>query len=320
MEDLNLPGGIPVDTEYGGFEVLEEEDVADSAYSQASSIHNFRVEHGRRYHEYKEGHPFPYDEVSKENEASLHHVILLLLGDRYFLSPIDESRLRCIADVGTGSGFWAEGVAQRYPNAEVIGFDTIHHPLSVEPNCSFIVQDVTDDWVLDNPDMLFDLVHIRNLFVGVKDWKPVYQQCFEKMRSGGWIEQYEIEINAKTDDPNEPADSSMIMKLRHTAEDMARTTGRDFHISMKMKHLIEEAGFVDVQEQKVKLPLGPWASDPKLKDIGRFFERFYKTGLQGWLMHICTRFLGKKPEEVNAWCAQAFQEINSRQHRYYFLL
>ncbi|OCT50058.1 putative SAM dependent methyltransferase [Cladophialophora carrionii] len=319
MEDLNLPGGIPVDSEYGGFEVLEDEDVADSAYSQASSIHNFRVEHGRRYHEYKEGHPFPYDEVSKENEASLHHLILLLLGDRYFLSPIDESRLRCIADVGTGSGFWAEGVAQRYPDAEVIGFDTIHHPLSIEPNCSFIIQDVTDDWVLNHPDMLFDLVHIRNLFVGVKDWKPVYQQCFEKMRSGGWIEQYEMEIDARTDDPDEPTDTE-IVKLSRIAEDMAKATGRDFKISTKMKHLIEEAGFVDVQEQKVKMPLGPWASDPKLKDIGRFFERFYKTGLQGWLMHICTRFLGKKPEEVNSWCAKAFQEINSRQYRYYFPL
>jgi hypothetical protein len=111
------------------------------------------------------------------------------------------------------------------------------------------------------------------------------------MRSGGWIEQYEIEIDATTDEENEPPDTE-IRKLSDIAEDMARASGRDFKISYKMKHLIEEAGFVDVQEQKVNLPLGPWASDPKLKDIGRFFERFYKTGLQGWLMHICTRFLG----------------------------
>ena len=110
------------------------------------------------------------------------------------------------------------------------------------------------------------------------------------MKSGGWIEQYEIEIDVDVDDNSEQP-GSMIRKLNDLTDEMARASGRDFKISNKMKQLIEEAGFVDVQEQKVKLPLGPWASDPRLKDIGRFFERFYKTGLQGWLMQICTRLM-----------------------------
>lgn len=112
------------------------------------------------------------------------------------------------------------------------------------------------------------------------------------MNSGGWIEQYEIEIDAMTLESELPPEDSEIRRISDLKADMGRAIGRDFQISYKMKELIEAAGFVDVQEQKVKLPLGPWASDAKLKDIGRFFERFYKTGLQGWLMHICTRFLG----------------------------
>jgi SAM-dependent methyltransferase len=178
MEDLNVPP-ISVDEEYGqGFEFLEEE-VADSAYSQASSIHNFRMENGRRYHEYKEGHPFPYDEVSRDNEASFHELLYVLLDRRYFLSPITESALHCVADVGTGEGLWAEAVAERYPNAQVVGLDTIPHQRPIEPNCSFIEQNVTEEWLLDNPRMKFDLIYIRNLFVGVTDWEPVYAQCFE---------------------------------------------------------------------------------------------------------------------------------------------
>ena len=179
MEDLNLPGGIPVDPDYGESSEYPEDDVADSAYSQASSIHNFRVEHGRRYHEYKEGHPFPYDEITRKNEVCFHELIYLLLDHRYFLAPLDESNLRHVADVGTGDGFWAEAVAQRYPDTEVVGIDTIFHGRSIEPNCSYLVQDVTEEWVLDQPSMLFDLIHIRNLFVGVTDWQPVYAQCFE---------------------------------------------------------------------------------------------------------------------------------------------
>ena len=180
MEDLNLPNSISIDEGYGGFEFQEDEDeTADSAYSVASSVYNFRVENGRRYHDYKDGHPFPYDEVSNDNEASMHCMVLLLLDNRYFLSPVDEATLRCVADVGTGQGLWAEGFAEKYPDTQVVGLDTIQHERSVYPNCSFILQDATEDWVLDSPSMKFDLIHIRNLFVGVRDWESLYEQCFE---------------------------------------------------------------------------------------------------------------------------------------------
>lgn len=111
------------------------------------------------------------------------------------------------------------------------------------------------------------------------------------MNSGGWIEQLEVEIDVmaddETDDPN-----SYIKSLAAYTLDMSRAAGRDFQVSTGMKKMIEEAGFVDVHEQRLKLPLGPWSTDPKMKDVGRFYERFYKTGLQGWLLHICTRSMG----------------------------
>ncbi len=179
MQNLNVPGGIPVDSDYGESSQFLEDDVADSAYSQASSIHNWRVEHGRRYWEYRDGHPFPYDDMTKQNEASLHELIYLLLDHKYFMSPMDESSLQHVADVGTGEGFWAEAVAERYPDIEVTGIDKMVRDRSVVPNCSWLQQDVTEEWILDQPATKFDLIHIRSLFVGVKDWQPVYAQCFE---------------------------------------------------------------------------------------------------------------------------------------------
>ena len=65
------------------------------------------------------------------------------------------------------------------------------------------------------------------------------------MKSGGWIEQYEIEIDARTDDDSE-VPGSEIRKLIEVKDDMARATERDFQISSKMRQLIEDAGFVDV--------------------------------------------------------------------------
>lgn len=111
------------------------------------------------------------------------------------------------------------------------------------------------------------------------------------MNSGAWIEQMEVEIEALTDD-EEILPNSQIRSLCDFTREMSAAAGRDFQISSAMKRKIEEAGFVDVQEQRLKLPLGPWPTDPKLKDVGRFYERFYKTGLQGWLLQICTRTMG----------------------------
>jgi SAM-dependent methyltransferase len=179
MDNLYIPNTIPVDESYGRVQFgLDDEVDSASIYSVTSSAYNFRMEHGRRYHDYKAGHPFPYDAVSEENEILMHHMMLLLLDNKDYLSPIPESSLRCVADVGSGLGLWAEGVAERYPDAKVVGIDTTPHERSINPNCSYIMSDATEEWVLDDPSMKFDLVHIRSLF-GVKDWPELYTQCFE---------------------------------------------------------------------------------------------------------------------------------------------
>ena len=180
MENLNIPSTIPVDESYGQHQFeLDDEDDSTSAYSIASSAYNFRLENGRRYHDYRDGHPFPHDEVSEENEIVMHHMMLVLLDNMYYLSPIPESSLRFVADVGTGLGLWAEGVAERYPNAHVVGIDTAPHERPTSPNCSYMIADATEEWILDDPFMKFNLVHIRSLFVGVRDWAGLYKQCFE---------------------------------------------------------------------------------------------------------------------------------------------
>jgi len=111
------------------------------------------------------------------------------------------------------------------------------------------------------------------------------------MRSGGWIEQLEVEIDCRADDDSNDSNNFIKSLARYSLE-MTRAAGRDFGISTGMKKMIEQAGFVDVQEHKLKLPLGPWSTDPKMKEVGKFFERYYKTGIQGWLLHVCTRTMG----------------------------
>lgn len=178
MDSLNIPNTIPVDESYGRVQFyLDEEDDSSSVYSMTSSAYSFRVEHGRRFRDYKAGHPFPYDEVSEENEIIMHHMMLLLFDNKYFVSPVPESSLRCVADIGSGLGLWTEGVAERYPDTEVVGIDLAPHERPTHPNCSYLLSDATEEWVLDAPKK-FDLIYIRTLF-GAKDWPALYTQCFK---------------------------------------------------------------------------------------------------------------------------------------------
>ena len=87
-----------------------------------------------------------------------------------------------------------------------------------------------------------------------------------------------------------------------------------------MTDMIRAAGFTDVKEAKYKLPLGPWSTDPKYREIGKFFELFYKTGLQGWLMRPLTEQYGMTWRQVNEECVKCFDEVNARRHHYYFTL
>ena len=111
------------------------------------------------------------------------------------------------------------------------------------------------------------------------------------MESGGYIEQTEVEIQPLCDDRS-GVSTSHIQQAADTAAKLSEAWGQEFNITRDMKRMIVEAGFEDVQEFRYKLPLGPWATDVKAREIGNRFEYYYKTGLQGWMMKPCTQALG----------------------------
>ena len=112
------------------------------------------------------------------------------------------------------------------------------------------------------------------------------------MISGGYLEHIELNIRPKSDDNTLPADSILYRWNNVVAEDWSKATGKDFFIANKMKEKIAAVGFVDVVEKIFKLPMGPWSSDNKYKQIGRLFQQYWRTGMEGWVMAIATRILG----------------------------
>ena len=156
-------------------------------------------------------------------------------------------------------------------------------------NVKFEVDDVCSPWVY--PENRFDFVHIRGLFGSIADWPTLYKEAFKHTRSGAYIEQVEWSVHNRSIDGG-LSPGATLARWSANAVQAGYLTGKTFEIAENMARLIREAGFVDVVEKRFKWPIGPWSSDPKMKEIGRWNLLNWEEGMEGWVMAAYTRVLG----------------------------
>jgi hypothetical protein len=61
---------------------------------------------------------------------------------------------------------------------------------------------------------------------------------------------------------------------------------------------VRDAGFVNVVHRRYRVPIGAWARDPVLKEVGTWNWRQVWNGLEGLSMRLYTGVLGWGEEEV----------------------
>lgn len=236
-----------------------------------------------------------------------------------------------VLDLGTGTGVWAIDVADKFPSADVIGIDLSPVGPGMRPdNVRFEVDDACSQWV--HPENHFDFIHIRGLFGSVADWPSLYEQAFSHMAPGGYIEQIEWSPHIRSLDGTLSSTSALRQWTDNIIEVGVRT-GKTWEIAENMGGLIREAGFVDVVEKRFKWPLGPWASDQRLKDIGRWNLLNWEEGMEGWALAPHTRVLKvcRVPqrsrsltdrskwsyEEVQEWLKEVRKALRNRKNHVY---
>lgn len=92
----------------------------------------------------------------------------------------------------------------------------------------------------------------------------------------------------------------------------AERAGRALNTHETMRRAIEKAGFVDMHEEKNKIPLGPWAKDKLLKEAGHLQYAHWNAALEGWAMWLLTHFGEPEPwtkEEVQVYLAKVRAEL-----------
>ena len=73
-----------------------------------------------------------------------------------------------------------------------------------------------------------------------------------------------------------------------------------------------QAGLVNVVEERYKMPLGPWARDLKMKEVGWWHLIEAYQGVEGWTMAPFTRVLGWSYNEVQVFLAKLREGFKNR--------
>ena len=306
-----------------------EDDLASvQSTSLASSVLNYQYENGRRYHAYRAGqYPLPNDETEQSRMDLLHHIWRKMLGgDLLRKKPKSPQRM---LDVGTGTGIWAIDAADEYPEAIITGMDLSPiQPSWVPPNCLFYVDDAESEWTYDP----FDLIHGRSLCGCIADWPKFYRQCFESLKPGGYLEMQEHDAWISTINKEPPlATQSWNVSLNEASA----IFGKVLNVAHSHVGWMQDAGFIEVEDETKKIPIGPWAKGQDMKELGHIhlvemlvnfrrvssvqvkFADSFQDAVEPYTLGLYTKILGKSLEETHAVIAAVRQEFATRKNYLY---
>lgn len=247
----------------------------------------------------------PNDDMENEREDMKHATVLKVCGQKLHFAPLEENQrdqMR-VLDIGTGTGIWCLDMADKYPSCDVLGIDlSPHQPEWVPPvcspslltmllffaidgltifqNCRFIIDDYESEWLY--PENHFDLVHARHTCLGIKNWDHVLSSAMTALKPGGWIEFCEFTYWPNCDDGTMKPENQHLYWTNLVTEGLARF-GVDLHAALRLRERVENAGYKNVTEHIIKVPIGQWPKNEFLQKVGMYMHAVLYDGLQGML-------------------------------------
>jgi ubiquinone/menaquinone biosynthesis C-methylase UbiE len=193
------------------------------------------------------------NDLQEMNRLDFQHFFLRQAFRADYLAPIGQPR--DVLDVGTGTGRWAVELAQRFPQANVIGLDITEPPGDTgtqqerrPENYVFVKGNLLEG--LPFADQSFDFVHMRLLFSAIPNerWPWVVSELVRVTRPGGWVESLE----ATALQGGTPA----MQTLARYFTEMLRRRGIDNTVALRLPDLMRQVGLVRVTTREALLPMG----------------------------------------------------------------
>lgn len=257
----------------------------------------------------------PNDIVEQDRLNLQHRILRGAMDDKLYFAPIQQSPPQ-VLDIAAGTGIWALEFAKEHPESIVIGTDlSVIQPKDKTANVIFLQEDAErDDW---SHHPKFDYIHLRLIIIWFSSIENVLQRIYDQLAPGGWVEFQEHTAVVSSQDGS--SRGSALEKLGQGMEGGVRSIGRDPRCIVRMREMLLAQGFVDVQEHILCYPLGDWAKDPKLKELGKLGLLNIKA-LAGGLLLKSLLAGGMTEKEAEMYGEQAVQEIEQGKIHSYFPL
>lgn len=263
----------------------------------------YQMENDRRY---VQDYFMPNDEDEQSRLQIMHQVFLFFFKSELTTVPLTAPTK--ILDIGTGTGEWAIGMGEIYPDAEVIGTDlSAIQPSAVPSNVYFEIWNAEEDEQWTEPQQSCDLIHFRSMSGSFYSWEVVYGRTHEHLKPGGWIEVLDCDPTHSTFGHLFPDDSDIATWWLAVSEAM-EATRRDFSPLHIGAEYLKAVGFVDVEVKEYDTPLGAWPKDPETKNTAKLWLLTVVAGLEAISLRPLTR-IGWSAEDVRKMCDKVRGEL-----------
>ena len=89
----------------------------------------------------------------------------------------------------------------------------------------------------------------------------------------------EIDLEPRCDDHTLLPDCPLVQWYKYLVE-ATQNVSRPIQYNLNTRELLHMAGFIDIQETRIRIPLNSWPNDPHEKEIGRWYNLGLTEGLE----------------------------------------
>lgn len=154
----------------------------------------------------------------------------------------------------------------------------------------------------------------------IAKWKEYLQNIYDHLAPGGYVELQEADGEGYYSEDGTFDKTGAFATFLDLLIGAAEAAGRPYVVAKNLKKLLEEVGFVDVQHTRLKLPIGLWPKNKKMKQLGAYGLALASAATEAYGLALCTRVLNLTEEESKAKMKKAVEQISDRKTHVIFAL